>query len=182
MPHVCPWWHAYSFDHIGRRLFHKPEVILADYVEKGMTVLDVGCGMGFFSIGMAGMVGESGRVIAVDVQHKMLEKLVKRARRARVNDRIITRLCEPDDLGVTEKVDFVLCFWVVHETPDAQRFLSQVRSCLKPSAKCLVVEPKLHVSRRRFQEMLDVVESAGLSVCAYPKIRLSRSALLEAGS
>jgi cyclopropane fatty-acyl-phospholipid synthase-like methyltransferase len=38
--------------------------MLGPYVKPGMTVLDVGCGMGFFSIGMARMVGDEGRVIA----------------------------------------------------------------------------------------------------------------------
>ena len=50
---VCPWWLAYTFDHRIRRLFHKPEQMFAPYLRKGMTALDIGCGMGFFSIGMA---------------------------------------------------------------------------------------------------------------------------------
>ena len=42
---------------------------------EGMTVLDVGCGMGFFSIGLAKLVGDKGCVIAADVQPKMLSVL-----------------------------------------------------------------------------------------------------------
>ena len=63
--HVCTWWHAYSFDNPLRKLVHKPQRVLEDYVKDGMTVMDVGCGMGHFSIGMANMVGEQGKVIAV---------------------------------------------------------------------------------------------------------------------
>jgi cyclopropane fatty-acyl-phospholipid synthase-like methyltransferase len=44
-----------------RRLLHNPEKILGPYVKPGMTVMDVGCGMGFCSIAMAKMVGEDGK-------------------------------------------------------------------------------------------------------------------------
>jgi len=50
--HICPWWFAYTFDNPFRRFFHNPEKMLGSYVSRGMTVLDVGCGMGFFSIGL----------------------------------------------------------------------------------------------------------------------------------
>ena len=46
---ICPWWFAYTFDYRFRHLFHNPEKMLGSYVLKGMTALDVGCGMGFFS-------------------------------------------------------------------------------------------------------------------------------------
>ena len=72
-PHVCPWWLCYSFDNPLRRLIHNPQRILSPYIKQGMTVLDAGCGMGYFSIGMAKMVGDSGKVIAVDLQQKMLD-------------------------------------------------------------------------------------------------------------
>ncbi len=52
-PHVCPWWGGYFIDNRFRRILHKPEKILDPYVRRGMTVLDFGCGMGFFSIAMA---------------------------------------------------------------------------------------------------------------------------------
>jgi 2-polyprenyl-3-methyl-5-hydroxy-6-metoxy-1,4-benzoquinol methylase len=68
--HVCPWWLAYTFDNPIRKLFHKPQKMLSLYVKEGMSVMDVGCGMGFFSIGMARMVGDNGNVIAVDLQKK----------------------------------------------------------------------------------------------------------------
>jgi len=69
---VCPWWVAYLFDNPLRRRIHPPEEILSTYVKKGMTVLDFGCGFGHFALGMAGLVGESGTVIAADIQAKML--------------------------------------------------------------------------------------------------------------
>ena len=56
---ACTWWIAYTFDNPLRRLIHKPQKILGNYIKEGMTVMDLGCGMGHFSIGMAGLVGST---------------------------------------------------------------------------------------------------------------------------
>ena len=60
--------------------------MLGSYVSKGMTVLDVGCGLGFFSIGLARLVGHKGCVIAADVQSKMLKVMQKRSEKAGVSN------------------------------------------------------------------------------------------------
>ncbi len=133
-----------------RRLLHNPEKIVGPYVQPGMTVMDVGCGMGMFSIAMAKMVGEQGRVIAVDLQQKMLDVLRRRAERAGVADRIQLHKCEQDRLGVDAQVDFALAFMMVHEVPDQRRLLGEIHGCLKPGGKLLVAEPRLHVSGTAF--------------------------------
>ena len=97
--HVCPWWVAYTFDNPLRKIFHNPRKMLSAYIKAGMCVMDVGCGLGYFSIGMAKIVGETGKVIAVDLQQKMLDIMQKRARRAGLQDRIYPHLCQPDDIG-----------------------------------------------------------------------------------
>jgi hypothetical protein len=58
---VCPVERAGSLDNRFRRLLQNPRKILGPYIEEGMTVLDLGCGPGFFSIEIAQMVGKSGR-------------------------------------------------------------------------------------------------------------------------
>ena len=60
-------------------LIHNSEKILGGHIESGQTVLDLGCGSGTFTIAMAKMVGELGKVIAVDVQDEMLQ-IVRRRR------------------------------------------------------------------------------------------------------
>ncbi len=177
MAHVCPWWHVYTFDNILRRLFHNPATIFGPHVKPGMTVMDVGCGAGFSSLGMARIVGEEGRVISVDLQQEMLDILRRRAERAGLADRIQTRRCEAGSLGVSETVDFVNAFWMVHEVPDIREFLRQIHSCLSPDGRFLVVEPRLHVSRKAFQEMVTTAREAGFSVADEPRIALSRAAL-----
>ncbi len=149
------------------------------YVSRGTTVLDVGCGMGFNAIALAQIVGDKGRVIAVDVEPKMLGVLAKRARRARVLHRIDVRQCKPGAIGVTEKVGFAVAFWVVHEAPDAAGFLRQVRSCLVSEAKLMIVEPKGRVSAEAFGQTLAVAERIGLRLHSQPPVRFSRAAVLE---
>ena len=177
--HVCPWWLAYTFDNPVRKLFHQPSKILGSYIEKGMKVVDVGCGMGFFSIGMAKMVGDEGKVIAIDVQQKMLEITQKRATRAGLAERIFPHRCQPDELGLKEKVDFILAFWMVHEVRNKKSFFSELHTNLAAGGKILIAEPKMHVSTEAFQKTLETARSTGLGLCGQPAIRFSLTALLE---
>jgi len=177
--HVCPWWLCFTFDNPLRRLIHDPESILGSYVRSGDTVLDVGPGMGYFTIPLAGLVGPSGLVIAADVQQRMLDALLRRARRRGIADRIQTHLTSPESIEIHQKVDFVLAFWVVHEVSDQDRFFKQVKDILKPSRCLLLAEPVIHVTRRMFSRTLDAAKEMGLTVIENPRIAFSHSALLE---
>jgi ubiquinone/menaquinone biosynthesis C-methylase UbiE len=55
-----------------RRLLQDPDKIVKPYVKEGMVVLDVGCGMGFFSLTLARLVGKTGKVVCVDLQDRMI--------------------------------------------------------------------------------------------------------------
>lgn len=174
---VCPWWLCWSFDNPLRRLCHDPLRLLASYVKPGMTAADIGCGMGFFSIGLAKLAGPGGRVIAVDLQQKMLAVLERRARRAGVADRIILHRCRKDGLGIEARVDFVLAFWMVHEVPDHRRFFREVFTLLKTDGRLLLAEPKLHVSRNSLAQTLAVCRETGLHLLDEPSVNLSRAFL-----
>jgi ubiquinone/menaquinone biosynthesis C-methylase UbiE len=158
---------------------HDSERILGSYVTKGMIVLDVGCGMGFFSIAAAKLVGSKGCVIAADIQAKMLGILQKRSERAGVSNVVRLHKCEPDRLGVNTPVDFVIAFWMVHEVPDKVFFLRQIRTCLKANGKILVADPRYHVSLKQYHEILTLAKEAGLVLCAAPSLRFSHCAVLR---
>lgn len=177
--HVCPWWLAYTFDNPVRRLLHDPGKITGRYLGEGMTALDIGCGMGYFSLGMARLVGSEGRVIAVDLQQKMLDRLRRRADRRGVGNRIESRTCEHNDLGVVERVDFILTFWMVHEVPRTRRLFEQIHSILKADGKWLLAEPKIHTTQGHFDGMVSMAEEAGFRVTGRPTIRISYAAVLE---
>ena len=177
--HVCPWWLGYTFDNPIRKLFHQPQKLLAPYLKAGMRAMDVGCGMGYFSIAMAKMVGEKGKVFCVDLQSKMLEITEKRARRANLDRRMAFYRCEPDNLSIAEKMDFILSFWMVHEVNDQKDFFSQLPSNLNPGGKILIAEPKIHVTDGDFQQTLEIAQFSGLRICGQPAIRFSHAALFS---
>jgi len=80
---VCPWWLGYMLLNPVRRIFHNPDAILNKYVSQNMRVLDIGSAMGFFSLPMARLVGEHGKIICIDLQKKMIETLKKGAKKSR---------------------------------------------------------------------------------------------------
>jgi ubiquinone/menaquinone biosynthesis C-methylase UbiE len=177
--HVCPWWVGYLLLCPIRRWFQNPEKILSPYITEGMTVLEIGPGMGFFTISAARMVGHSGKVIAVDVQEKMINALAKRSAKAGLRNRVIARLIEPDNMGVSEPIDLCLLINVVHEVPDPAGLFSQIKAILKPTGKVLLLEPAgWHVSEKQFQDTLALAADAGLVAIGKPEIRKSWSALL----
>ena len=162
-----------------RRLIHSPDKILGGYIEPGQTVLDLGCGSGTFTIAMAKMVGESGRVIAVDLQDEMLQMVRQKAVKEGLDSRITTHKSEPDRIGISDKVDFALAFYMIHEVPDADAFLMEVARLLKQSGKLLIAEPLIHVSESSFKKTVDAARLAGLRPISEPKIRFSRSMLFQ---
>lgn len=178
MAHICPWWGGYFIDNPLRRWFHDPEKIVGPYVRPGMVVIDIGCGMGLFSIAMARMVGEGGEVIAVDLQQQMLDVLRRRAEKVGVAARVQTHRCEPDRLGVDVQADFALAFMMVHEVPDQGRLLAEIHGCLKPGGKLLVAEPKIHVPARAFRQTVGAAEELGFRVAEKPAVRWCRAVLL----
>jgi ubiquinone/menaquinone biosynthesis C-methylase UbiE len=177
-PHVCPAEFAGSLDNSIRRLIHKPHRILEPYVGKGMTVLDMGCGPGFFTIEMAKLVGETGKVIAADIQKGMLDKVALKIRGTELEHRIELHICLEDVIGISQKVDFILAFWMVHEVPDQERLFEEMKSVLNPGGRIWVIEPKIHVTEKAFQKMTGLLELSGLKIIEKPKIWLSRSVLL----
>lgn len=176
---VCPPQNARFLDNWVRRCLHNPDKIVGRYIEKGQTVLDLGCGPGMFSLALARMVGEEGKVISVDVQEEMLQILRRKSEHAGLSSRIILHKAQPKRIGVSEKVDFALAFYMVHEVPDKSSFLREVTSLIKPHGKFLIVEPKFHVSKGSFEETVEIAEASGLRLLSRPKIMFSRAALLE---
>jgi SAM-dependent methyltransferase len=181
MSHACPWWIGYFLLVPLRRLVHSPARVLGPFVRPGMLVVEPGCGMGFFTLDLARMVAPGGRVVAIDVQPRMVAGLRRRLAGAGLEAAVDVRLAGPDRLGIDDlagQVDLVVAFYMVHEVRDAAGFFAEVAHALKPDGAVLVVEPPLHVSRATFESSLAAAERAGLVVGARPGIGPNRTALL----
>jgi ubiquinone/menaquinone biosynthesis C-methylase UbiE len=179
--HVCPVWAGYFLANRIRRLLQNPYKILAPYVRPGMTVLDVGSAMGYFSLPLAEMVGPGGKVVCVDIQPGMLAVLRRRATEAGVAQRIETHVSAENTIGLqghNATFDFALAFAVLHEVGDPANLLGEIHQLLKAGAQFLLTEPIGHVSRADFAHTVELAIQAGFQTVGRPPICLSHTVLL----
>jgi ubiquinone/menaquinone biosynthesis C-methylase UbiE len=173
---ICPVWIGYLLLSPLRKLFQNPYKILMPYFKKGMTVMDLGSAMGYFSLPLAEIVGPEGKVVCVDVQEKMLTVLKKRASKVGLNDRIETHLCNVESLnlnGLKGNIDFALAFAMVHEVQDASKLFNEVYNGLKNGGTLLVVEPAGHVSENDFTKTISLAEKSKFKFVSRPSVAKS---------
>lgn len=177
--HTCPWWLCFIFDNPLRRLIQDPVLILRGLVQPGQAVLDIGCGMGYFSLPLARLVGKDGTVICVDMQAEMLEATRRKAAKAGLDSIMRFQRCSEYSLGLTTAADFALAFWMVHEVGDQHKFLGEIKESLNPAGTLLIAEPKLHVARADFNKTVSTALHAGFVIAAKPAVPMSMAVLLR---
>lgn len=178
---ICPWW-LMSLSAVVeplRRTFWPAARMLQPLVAPGQTCLDMGCGMGFFSVPLAQLVGPTGRVVGVDIQEKMLEGAARRAKRHGMTDRISFYRPEDSEWRTPQAYDFILAFWMFHEVREQRSLLETLHRALKPGRQILLVEPRLHVREPQWEESLALAKAVNLEPRPGPSIVLSRSAILQ---
>lgn len=138
MPHQQASW----LDHPLRLRYRNPSELLGLFgLFDGMTVADLGCGTGFFTVEMARRVGRTGMVHAVDLQAQMIARAQQRITTAGVGDQVrfhhsgIHSLPLPDD-----SLDLALMAAVLGELPARTLALDEVRRVLKPGARLAITE------------------------------------------
>lgn len=124
-----------------RELEEQPERMLAALkIEPGMTIADVGAGVGFHSLMMAKMVGADGKVYATDVQPEMLRLLRRRATAARVKN-VVPVLATQEATGLPDgQIDLALMVDVYHEASEPDVLLEGLNKALKPGGRLVLVE------------------------------------------
>lgn len=175
---VFPAWLSFFLDNGLRKLRQDPEKILKGLIREGDTAADIGCGPGYFTFTMAEMAGAGGRAIACDVQEKMLAIVAKKRARTGPGINIEMIRAVPGGTGIKDKLDFALCFAVVHEMPDIPGFFRELAGLLKPGGRALFAEPAGHVSESGFKNSLQAAAEAGLKTVETRNISGSRAVLL----
>lgn len=179
--HICPWWMGYFLLSPLRKFMQDPEKILGPYIKPGMKVIDYGSAMGYFSLPMARMVGDTGKVHCFDIQEKMLDKLNTRAVNAGLGHIIEPHLIkENKSFGyLKQSADFALLFAVAHEVPDREQLFSHLFEMMKNKSILFFAEPAGHVSMRSFAQSVSLARKAGYSQLNAFKISRSHVALFE---
>jgi len=159
---------GYLLNNPLRRLIDAPEKLLEKYVSEGQTVLELGPGMGFYTIPLARRVGNHGKVIVVELQEKMRRTLAHGLEKEGLASRAEIRGCEQRDLGLhslAQTVDVVLALNVIHETPDPKSTLEQLASTLRSQGILVVCEPGGgHCPESLFQKEILWCQGAGLAL------------------
>ena len=176
---ICPVERARGLDNSFRKLLQNPKKLLNQYISQGMTVLDLGCGPGFFSIEIAKLLNDSGKVIAADLQEGMLNKVKHKIKGTDLEQRIELHKCKDDSIDIIDKVDFVLAFYMIHEVPNQDNLFKELKSILNTNGKIYIIEPKFHVSKKKFSEMINRTKDIGFEVIDMPKVFFSRTVLLR---
>ncbi|MBN2682450.1 MAG: class I SAM-dependent methyltransferase [Bacteroidales bacterium] len=175
---ICPVEKAGMLDSFFRRIIQNPKKIIKPYIKEGMMVMDLGCGPGFFTVEMAKILQNSGKVVAVDIQEGMLKLLEAKIKGTDFQKIVTLHQAENDSLSFSGKVDFILAFYVVHEISRDNLF-SELKRILNPNGKILIVEPNFHISKIVYLEMLDNLIKEGFEIISKPKIFLSRAVLVK---
>ena len=109
-------------------------------IPEGARVVDLGAGTGYFTWRLAKQVGPTGRVIAVDIQQGMLDRLERNIRERGVENVQIV-LGEPGDPRIPPGyADLVLLVDVYHELAQPETIMEHVRRGLKPGGQVVVIE------------------------------------------
>ena len=144
--------HIGLFKHLGDFGFKQwldknaEEVLKELSIKNGQTVLDVGCGSGTYTIPVARLVGSKGRVYALDVNRKALDKMERKSQSEGLKN--IVRIDSSGEVKIPLKditLDHVLLIDVLQEIDDKEALISEAHRVLKKKGM-LSVYP-MHMSK-----------------------------------
>ena len=177
--HLHPLEKAGALEGRLRLLLQNPGRILRKHIHTGMTVLDLGCGTGFFSLEIANLVGTQGKVYACDVQKGMLNILRCKLKDSKLQQRIEIFNNKENSLVLNEKVDFVFAFYSFHEMKYIDNIIIELTKIVKQETRILISEQKYHVSKIAFNIIIQKMEGNGFEICERPSIFLSRTVVMR---
>ncbi len=159
-----------------RRFLYRPDRLAERYVKPG-------CGPGFFTREFARRVGDTGTVIAVDLQEEMLHILGEKMEREGLMPRIRTHQCTADAIGLPGEldgtIDVAFAIFVVHEVPNPQKLFREISSLLVPGGLLFYSEPPFIVPGKEFRDSLAEAEKAGLTLVERRCFFVNRAAVLR---
>jgi ubiquinone/menaquinone biosynthesis C-methylase UbiE len=156
----CPASLSWLIDNPLRRRSVDP-VLDRVGIRPGERVLELGPGPGTFTVGAALRAGAEGRLIAVDIQPKMIEQVQKRVQETGLTN-VETHVASAYDLPLdAESVDRAFLITVLPEIPDRARALAELRRVLRPGGVLSITEEFYDPDHLLLPETIRLVEAAG---------------------
>ena len=144
------WQYRYVLDRLGLR--------------SGMVVLELGPGVGTFTIPAARRVGPTGKIIAVDIQSEMIAKLERNVRRANLTN-VDTKVAGAYELPLEDScVDCVFFVTVIGEIGEPLRALHEAYRVLKPDGMLSITEDFIDPDYNWPGETRRLIEGAGFEI------------------
>ena len=171
--------HHFTYNKTQRQKILNPKIILQQAgLKEGMTVIDLGCNDGYFTIPAARIVGKTGRILGVDIDQQALLKLQKSAGHNSLPNIYTANAPAEDYLPNENFADLILLSTVLHDFNDAQKVLKNAFKMLKPSAKLINIDWKKEYSNfgppleKRFSvdKTKNLLEQAGFSITSSDEI------------
>jgi ubiquinone/menaquinone biosynthesis C-methylase UbiE len=169
--HRCPWWIGWLLASPLRRCLENPDELVLPLLARGNQVLELGPGMGFFTLPMARHVGSDGHLHCVDIQPQMLTGLERRLRRHGLASQVSLRGCTERGLALDDleaRIDLAVLIHVLHETHAPEQILQEISGTLRPGGRVLLIEPPFHVKPEQFRDELTSAKRLGLIPIPHP--------------
>jgi FkbM family methyltransferase len=112
-------------------------------IKAGDTVVDMGAGSGYYTVKLSALVGDKGKVYAIDVQPEMLDILKKRLKSEKIANVELTLGTEKDPKLPANSVDLILMVDVYHEFTHPYEMTGAMVKSLKPGGRLVFVEFRL---------------------------------------
>lgn len=124
-----------------RKLAERPVERLCEIgLMEGMTFLDVGCALGFYSFYASSIVGERGLVYALDLNSDFIEYVKRKANRKGIKN-INAIVANAQETGLpSESIDIVFIRLVLHDIQDKYAAIKEFNRILKENGKLIVDE------------------------------------------
>lgn len=177
--HIMNPKHAWTLTNKFRNWTQPPLKLLNGTIKEGMKVLDFGCGNGYMTIPIANAIGPKGKVIAVDLQKEMLERLKENTEQLDFADRIEFHLCKPEAVNLNEKVDTIVTCYVLHEVPNQKVTLQDFYNLLEKDGVFYLIEPPFHVTKKEFTSSITKACEVGFKLLERKRIGLNHVALFN---
>ena len=139
---------------------HASEVLAEVGVKAGQAVLDFGCGSGTYTIPAAKLVGEAGRVYALDINSRALDRMEEKAKQEGLGNIVRIDSSGEEDIRLEdETIDLMLLIDVLQEIDDREGLFDEAYRILKPGGVVSIYP--MHVAE---EEVERLATSRGLNL------------------